>query len=75
MLEQVKVLLVDDHPVVRKGLRATIEDDPMLVVIGEASNRPGAPKIFARPRALSLLSKGTLTLLLLPLALGRRGEP
>ncbi len=45
MLEQVKVLLVDDHPVVRKGLRATIEDDPMLVVIGEASNGEAAIRL------------------------------
>jgi DNA-binding NarL/FixJ family response regulator len=45
MLEQVRVLLVDDHPVVRKGLRATIEDDPMLVVIGEASNGEAAIRL------------------------------
>lgn len=33
-----KVLLVDDHPVVRKGLSLLIKDDPGLSVCGEASN-------------------------------------
>src|SRR5208282_4183231 len=32
-----KVLLADDHPVVRRGLRAIIENDASLVVCGESS--------------------------------------
>jgi len=38
MPDFITVLLADDHPVVRKGLRATIEDDDQLKVIAEASN-------------------------------------
>jgi DNA-binding NarL/FixJ family response regulator len=34
---QIKVLLVDDHPVVRSGIRTLIEQVPDIDVIGEAS--------------------------------------
>jgi DNA-binding NarL/FixJ family response regulator len=33
-----QVLIVDDHPVVRNGLRADLERDPHIVVLGEASS-------------------------------------
>jgi len=32
------VLLADDHALVRRGFRRLLEDDPDLVVVGEASN-------------------------------------
>jgi len=32
------VLLADDHALVRRGFRRLLEDDPELVVVGEASN-------------------------------------
>lgn len=32
----IPVLIVDDHPVVRHGLRAILETDPTLIVVGEA---------------------------------------
>ncbi|GBD25805.1 Transcriptional regulatory protein DegU [bacterium HR30] len=35
---QITVLLVEDHTVVRKGIRRLLEDDPRLRVVGEASN-------------------------------------
>jgi DNA-binding NarL/FixJ family response regulator len=38
MQEDVKVLLVDDHAVVRSGLRALLENEPGIRVVGEASN-------------------------------------
>jgi DNA-binding NarL/FixJ family response regulator len=34
----ISVLLVDDHNLVRRGFRRIIEDEPDMVVIGEASN-------------------------------------
>jgi len=32
------VVLVDDHPIVRQGMRAVIESQPGIEVVGEASN-------------------------------------
>jgi DNA-binding NarL/FixJ family response regulator len=34
----IKVLITDDHKVVRQGLRGFLELDPALEVVGEASN-------------------------------------
>ncbi len=34
----IRVLIVDDHPIVRAGLRRIAEDDPGIAVTGEASN-------------------------------------
>ncbi|MBD3941239.1 response regulator transcription factor [Microbacterium sp. NEAU-LLC] len=36
-MDGIRIVLVDDHPVVRAGLRALIEGSPDLVVVGEAS--------------------------------------
>lgn len=38
MDDEIRVLIADDHPIVRKGLRLSIEEDPGLTVIGEASD-------------------------------------
>ena len=38
MSEQIKVLIVDDHPVFRQGLRDVLETDPKLNIIGEAAD-------------------------------------
>lgn len=35
-MDEVSVLLVDDHPVVRGGLRAALTSDPRITVLGEA---------------------------------------
>lgn len=37
-LERVKVLIVDDHAIVREGLKAVLQIDPTLEVVGEAAN-------------------------------------
>jgi DNA-binding NarL/FixJ family response regulator len=34
----ITVLLVDDHSLVRRGFRRLLEDDPKIVVVGEASD-------------------------------------
>lgn len=37
-MEPISVLLVDDHPVVRQGLRSMLETDARLRIVGEAEN-------------------------------------
>jgi|GEM_PF-4964949 len=36
--EPIRVLLVDDHAIVRKGFRLILSQDPGIQVVGEASN-------------------------------------
>lgn len=38
----IRVVLADDHGVVRGGLRALLESQPDIVVVGEAEDGPGA---------------------------------
>jgi DNA-binding NarL/FixJ family response regulator len=59
-----RVLIVDDHPVVRMGLRALIEQSGQYEICGEA----GAP-----PEALKLAAREQPDLLILDLMLGGRG--
>src|SRR5689334_21271816 len=42
MAEPIRVLVVDDHPVVRQGLRAFLDVQPDLTVVGEAADGTGA---------------------------------
>src|SRR5262249_27385713 len=44
----IRVLIVDDHAVVRAGFRMLIEDQPSMAVVGEAGNRSDALAIAAR---------------------------
>jgi DNA-binding NarL/FixJ family response regulator len=43
--EQFAVLLADDHPVFRKGLRALLASMPNMVLVGEASNGVDAARL------------------------------
>src|SRR5690606_595939 len=45
----IHVLLVDDHPVVRAGLRALLEQEPTITVTGEADNGEEALRALADP--------------------------
>jgi len=36
--EEIRILIADDHPIVRKGLRMSIEEDDGLKVVAEASD-------------------------------------
>jgi len=44
----IKILIVDDHPVVRHGLKVLLETDSGLEVVGEASNGIDAVAAFER---------------------------
>ena len=37
-MDEITIILADDHPIVRKGLREVIEDDRRLKVVAEAGN-------------------------------------
>ncbi len=37
-MEKLRIVLVDDHPVIREGLRLTIQAQPDMEVVGEASS-------------------------------------
>jgi len=41
-VKEVRILIVDDHLVVRSGLRMLIENQPRLKVVGMAANRKEA---------------------------------
>ncbi|MBV9038566.1 MAG: response regulator transcription factor, partial [Acidobacteriaceae bacterium] len=38
MIDEIRILLADDHPIVRKGLRITLEEEAGLRVVAEAED-------------------------------------
>ena len=54
-METIKVLIADDHPVVRQGFRALLETEPDITVVGEAENGRQALRL-----ALDLLPNVTV---------------
>jgi DNA-binding NarL/FixJ family response regulator len=46
MSELIRVLIVDDHPMVLKGLKATLEPEPDMEVIGSARTGARAIELF-----------------------------
>ena len=47
MSDTIKVLLADDHHLVRRGFRRLLEDDPRIEVVGEASDGDEAVRLAA----------------------------
>jgi DNA-binding NarL/FixJ family response regulator len=45
MPNKIKVLLVDDHSLVRRGFRRMLEDEPDITVVGEASDGDEAVRL------------------------------
>ena len=48
MQNKISVLLVDDHSLVRRGFRRILEDEPDIMVVGEASDGEEAVKLAAQ---------------------------
>jgi DNA-binding NarL/FixJ family response regulator len=48
--DKITVLLADDHSLVRRGFRRILEDDPSIVVVGEASDGEEAIRLAAELR-------------------------
>lgn len=49
-MSPIRVVLVDDHPVVRAGLRALIDGQDDLTVVGEADDVAGAERVVTAER-------------------------
>lgn len=47
-MNEITIILADDHPIVRKGLREVIEDDRRLKVVAEAGNGGDAVEAVER---------------------------
>lgn len=48
MKNELRLIIADDHPIVRQGLRQVIEADPQLRVVAEASNGREALEIIQK---------------------------
>ena len=46
--KKIRVLLADDHPITRRGIRAVLEEAPDIKVIGEAQNGIEAKELIAQ---------------------------
>jgi two-component system response regulator NreC len=44
-MDKVRILLADDHTILRDGIRALLEDEPDMVVVGEAEDGRTAVKL------------------------------
>lgn len=53
--EQHRILVADDHPVVREGIRAVLESEDGLVVAGEATTIPGVLDALERENRWDLV--------------------
>ncbi len=47
-MQRIRVLIVDDHQIVRQGLRAILEREPDLEVVGEAASAEAALEIVSQ---------------------------
>ena len=61
--ERARIALVDDHPLVREGVRTVLETSPALEIVGEAASAE---------EALALVERTSPTILLVDIGLGSR---
>lgn len=45
-MSQIRVILADDHPLTRQGLKAYLENDPNIALVGEAEDGEAAWKVI-----------------------------
>lgn len=64
-VEKIRILIVDDHAGVREGIRAVIDAEPDMIVVGEAADGAEAVKQFKQ-----LLPNVTVTDVSLPVICG-----
>ena len=50
MSDKIRIVLADDHPIYRDGLARSLNDDPGLEVVGEASDGAEAAEVVLRER-------------------------
>lgn len=55
MTEPITIVLVDDHAILRQGLRSVLERDPLLRIVGEASTAAEAQAVVAARRPAVVL--------------------
>jgi DNA-binding NarL/FixJ family response regulator len=48
--DTISILIADDHPLMRKGLRLSVEEDPGLKVVGEAADGEAALSLITKLR-------------------------
>src|ERR1700735_2129838 len=48
MDSEIRILIADDHPLMRRGLRLSVEEDPGLKVVGEASDGEVALELITK---------------------------
>lgn len=58
--EKIRLLLVDDHFMIRMGLRGSLEQEPDMVVLAEANNAHEAIEMFRAHRPDVVLMDGRL---------------
>jgi DNA-binding NarL/FixJ family response regulator len=54
-MNPIRVVLVDDHSIVRQGLRSILDPDPRFVVVGEAANGAEALRAVAEQQPDAVL--------------------
>lgn len=50
MEKEIKIIMADDHPIVRQGLRQIIETDKIISILGEAGNGDAALELIEKFR-------------------------
>lgn len=50
ILTRVRVVLIDDSPIIRLGLKSALEDYPAIVIVGEAGNATEGLKVVTAQR-------------------------